>query len=463
MLEVELKSVVDDLSPPARDGGARGRHARVGWPLAGSPVRHAGALARAAGSRAAPARVRDASASRARSSTGRDPRGREDGYKVREELGVHVREPDVARRHARATRLRGDDRDRPRDRAVRARRRDGPLRALPAHGRPRRSGRHAGADRARHRRRSDCRAKGSPPSDSPISCGATRRELERGQHCASPISAASDTMITPMPEDLHLPELARSLRAFGAAARCCRRVGACRRVRTVARCARPCRDGWFRWRAVRVPWPSARRADRCARCRRGARGRARPRARAGARGPGARGSGAAAYCTSELDALAPAPSAVVRSSPQGAAWLAQLTCVFRSADDVCMALARVLGEPVSGATRGDGSADVVDDRRHRDRSGGRGANARAARSQGRSRAAAPVHRRRARVRASSHPEPRVNSPRARPPRRRRSRRWPATTSRVASAGASWRWSPALAARPRSCSTAAPPNGRASCS
>jgi hypothetical protein len=159
-------------------------------------------------------------------------------------------------------------------------------------------------------------------------------------------------MITPMPEDLHLPELARSLRVFGAAHGAAAEsahaavFGPLLDARVLA-----ATDGFvgalsaFRGQALGARIV-ARAADAA---REGELDPARARARVAQAREAVEPLRTALR---ELDALAPAPSAVVRSSPQGAAWLAQLTCVFRSADDVCMALARVLGEPVSGATRG---------------------------------------------------------------------------------------------------------------
>jgi hypothetical protein len=52
-----------------------------------------------------------------------------------------------------------------------------------------------------------------------------------------------------------------------------------------------------------------------------------------------------------LDAAAPAADRAA-SAPDAQAWLAQLTRVFRYADDACTALTRVLAEPVEAEPRG---------------------------------------------------------------------------------------------------------------
>lgn len=160
-------------------------------------------------------------------------------------------------------------------------------------------------------------------------------------------------MTPPMPDDVHLPELARSLRALGAvhgaaaeaahaavfgplldarilaaadgfggalSAFCGHALGA----RIVARAGDAAREGELDTAQARARVARAREAVEPL--------RAELRA---------------------LDAIAPASTeALSPSSPQALAWLQQLTRAFRSADVACAALARVLGEPVSGAPRG---------------------------------------------------------------------------------------------------------------
>jgi len=53
-----------------------------------------------------------------------------------------------------------------------------------------------------------------------------------------------------------------------------------------------------------------------------------------------------------LDAAVPASDHADGEAPDARAWLAQLTRVFRCADEACSALALVLGEPVGPGPRG---------------------------------------------------------------------------------------------------------------
>ncbi len=160
-------------------------------------------------------------------------------------------------------------------------------------------------------------------------------------------------MIRPMPDELRLPELARSLRALGAA------HGAPAESAHAAVFG-PLLDA--RVLAATEGFAGALSAFRGHVL--GARilARAADAAREGELDPArARARVARARVVVEplrvalraLDAVAPAPSdALAPTSPQGVAWLAQLTCVFRSADDTCVALSRVLSEPVGTAPRG---------------------------------------------------------------------------------------------------------------
>lgn len=160
-------------------------------------------------------------------------------------------------------------------------------------------------------------------------------------------------MTPPMPDDVHLPELARSLRALGAvhgaAAEAAHAAvfGPLLDARVLAAA-----DGFagalsaFRGHALGARIV-ARAADAA---REGELDAAQARARV------ARAREAVEPLRGELralDAIVPASTDVLSpSSPQALAWLRQLTRVFRSADVACAALARVLGEPVSGSPRG---------------------------------------------------------------------------------------------------------------
>lgn len=160
-------------------------------------------------------------------------------------------------------------------------------------------------------------------------------------------------MIPPMPDDVHLPELARSLRALGAvhgaAAEAAHAAvfGPLLDARVLAAA-----DGFagalsaFRGQAL-----GARIVARAAEAaREGELDAAQARARV------ARAREAVEPLRAELralDALAPASAeALTPASPEALAWLRQLTRAFRSADIACGALARVLAEPVGAATRG---------------------------------------------------------------------------------------------------------------
>lgn len=160
-------------------------------------------------------------------------------------------------------------------------------------------------------------------------------------------------MIQPMPEELRLPELARSLRMLGAphgaAAESAHAAvfGPLLDARVLAAA-----DGFagalsaFRGQALAARI-AARASDAA---REGEPDPARARARVARAREAVEPLRTALHA---LDALAAAASdTLLPSSPQGVAWLAQLTCVFRSADDVCVALTRVLAQPVDGAARG---------------------------------------------------------------------------------------------------------------
>lgn len=160
-------------------------------------------------------------------------------------------------------------------------------------------------------------------------------------------------MTPPMPDDVHLPELARSLRALGAvrgaAAEAAHAAvfGPLLDARVLA-----ATDGLvgalsaFRGHALGARIV-ARAADAA---REGELDPARARARA------ARAREAVEPLRAELralDAIAPASAGTLTpTSPEVLAWLQQLTRVFRSADLACAALARMLGEPVGAPPRG---------------------------------------------------------------------------------------------------------------
>jgi len=156
-----------------------------------------------------------------------------------------------------------------------------------------------------------------------------------------------------MPDDLQLPELARSLHALGAAhgvaaeAAHAAVFGPLLDARVIAAA-----DGFagalsaFRGHALGARIV-ARASDAA---REGELDPAHARARV------ARAREAVEALRAELralDEIVPASAqALTPGSPEAAAWLRQLTRVFRSADAACAALARVLAEPVGGAPRG---------------------------------------------------------------------------------------------------------------
>ena len=159
-------------------------------------------------------------------------------------------------------------------------------------------------------------------------------------------------MIQPMPEELRLPELARSLRMFGAPHGAASEAahaavfGPLLDARVLA-----ATDGFagalsaFRGQALAARIVA--RASEAA--REGEPDPARARARVARAREAVEPLRVALHA---LDALAAAASeSLLPSSPHGVAWLAQLACVFRSADDVCTALARVLAEPLGVAPR----------------------------------------------------------------------------------------------------------------
>lgn len=154
-------------------------------------------------------------------------------------------------------------------------------------------------------------------------------------------------MIQPMPEEAHLPELARSLRALG----CAKGLAA---DSAHAAVFGPLLDARARAAAGRLDEAlatfrgqvlAARIMSRTADAARAgvpdaARGRARVARAREALEP-------LHDALHTLDALVPAlPTDVsTASSPAAAAWMAQLACVFRTADEACLAVARLLAEP----------------------------------------------------------------------------------------------------------------------
>ena len=136
MLEVELKSVVDDVD-----------RCRAAVERAGAKLVFAGRLedrrwdtpdrAMLAKDHVLRVRVYRGAGRPGRSSSGRaDAPGRHlQAPRGARHVGLR---PGVSLRDAGPTRLRGQHRDRPGDRAVRPRRHDGPIRALSTHGRSRR-------------------------------------------------------------------------------------------------------------------------------------------------------------------------------------------------------------------------------------------------------------------------------------------------------------------------------------
>jgi len=154
-------------------------------------------------------------------------------------------------------------------------------------------------------------------------------------------------MIPPMPEEAHLPELARSLRALGAARGAAAEAahaavfGPLLDARALA--ATRGLDGAvtvFRGQAL-----AARIVARAADAARAeqvdaARGRARVARAREALEP-------LRDALHALDAVAPvltADAGISASSPAAAAWMTQLTRVFHLADEACVSLARVLAE-----------------------------------------------------------------------------------------------------------------------